>query len=60
MGGEYSLNDYKEGFTNFQNYIKEKNGLIFPNISGGVIQQPPTNYQFSYAIYPEYKGYLVQ
>ena len=60
MGGEPSLNDYKEGFTNFRNYIKEKNGQIFPNISGGVIQQPQPSYQSSYAIYSEHKGYFVQ
>ena len=60
MGGEPSLNDYKEGFTNFRNYIKEKNGQIFPNISGGVIQQPQTNYQSFDATYPEHKGYFVQ
>ena len=60
MGGEPSLNDYKEGFINFRSYIKEKNEQIFPNISGGVIQQPQTSNQSSYATYPEHKGYFVQ
>ena len=60
MGGEPSLNDYKEGFINFRSYIKEKNEQIFPNISGGVIQQSQTGNQSFDATYPEHKGYLVQ
>ncbi len=59
MGGEQTLNDYKKGFEKFHQYIKEKNSEISGLRYGGVTQQPQTNYQISYEIYPEHRGYFV-